>query len=207
MLIVGLTGSIGMGKSTAARRFEDYGVPVFDADAEVHRLYQGKVAEAIGQAFPGSLSGGQVDRARLAEQVLSQQGALSRLEAIIHPLVHAAERAFLAEHAGRNAAMAVLEIPLLFETGADQWVDLTVVVVASPESQRERVLARAGMTTEKFEVIRAQQMPDQEKCARADFVVDTDGPIEKTAAEIDKIIESVANREGQAIDRWLAEGS
>lgn len=203
MLIIGLTGSIGMGKSTAARRFAHKGIPVFDADAEVHRLYQGDAVEAIGQAFPGSVSEGQVDREALAEQVLSEDDALNRLEAIVHPMVRAAERDFLAHHAGEGAAMAVLEIPLLFETGADKRVDVIIVVVASPANQRERVLARPGMTLEKLEAIRAQQMPDQEKRAKADFVVDTDGPIESTAAEIDKIIESLAGRQGQALERWL----
>ena len=202
MLIIGLTGSIGMGKSTAAKHFIKRGIPVFDADAEVHRLYQGAAVEAIGQAFPGTVQDGKVDRARLAEAVLGQEDALNRLEAIVHPMVQAAERAFVLEQAAAGAAMAVLEIPLLFETGADQRVDVTIVVSASPATQRERVLARPGMTLDKLEAIRAEQVPDQDKRARADFVVDTDRPIESTAAELDTIIESLGGRDGEAIARW-----
>lgn len=204
MLIVGLTGSIGMGKSTAARRFAERGIPVFDADAEVHRLYEGEAVAAIARAFPGSVNNGRVDRAALAEAVLSQEDALNCLEAIVHPMVREAERAFLIRHAAKGTAMAVLEIPLLFETGAEHLVDVTIVVAASPASQHDRVLARPGMTLDKLEAIRAQQLPDQEKRAKADYVVDTDRPIEELAAEIDRIIELLTGREGKAIDRWRA---
>ena len=204
MLIIGLTGSIGMGKSTAARHFAKRGIAVFDADAEVHRLYQGAAVPGIGAAFPGTVRDGQVDRDALAQAVLNEEDALDRLEAIVHPMVQAAERAFVLAQATAGVEMVVLEIPLLFEVGADQRVDVTIVVSASPATQRQRVLARPGMTLEKLEAIHAQQVPDQEKRARADFVVDTDRPIEQTAAEIDSIIESLARRPGRAIERWRA---
>jgi len=207
MLIIGVTGSIGMGKTTVAKRLAEHGIPVFDADAEVHRLYEGEAVEAIARAFPGTVEGGRVDRARLAEKVLAEDDALARLEAIVHPMVRTAEHAFLARHAAAGAPMAALEIPLLFETGADQWVDVTIVVSASPATQRARVLERAGMSPEKLEAIRAQQIPDQEKRKRADYVVDTDRAIESTAAEIDSIVESLEGRGGRAIDRWLADGA
>lgn len=205
MLIVGLTGSIGMGKSTAAGRFVANGIAVFDADAEVHRLYGAEAASLIEAAFPGTVANGVVERARLAEAVLGDGDAIAKLEAIVHPLVRASERDFLRAQRERGAEMAVLEIPLLFETGAERLVDVTVVISAPQNVQRERVMARPGMTVEKFERLMANQMPDAEKRARADFVVDSSGPVEETGAEIDRIIESLRDRGGDAWRLWAQE--
>ncbi|MFT3732608.1 MAG: dephospho-CoA kinase [Hyphomicrobium sp.] len=188
MLIVGLTGSIGMGKSTAAARFRARGIGVFDADAEVHRLYAGPLAEEIERAFPGSLTEGAVDRGKLAEHVIRSPHRFKELEAIVHPRVHAAERAFLQAEQANGASLAVLEIPLFLEGGRDEHVDAIVVVTASPEIQRERVLSRAGMTEEKFKAIVARQITEAEKKVRADFVVDTSGSIESCNSQIDVII-------------------
>jgi dephospho-CoA kinase len=177
MLIVGLTGSIGMGKSTVAARFREHGIAVCDADAEVHELYEGAAVPAIEAAFPGTTEGGKVDRQRLARALIDNPAEFRRLEAIVHPMVLAAERAFLQAEAARGAAMAVLEIPLLLETGGEKRVDVVVVVSAPPDKQRERVMQRPGMTVEKLAQVLARQMPDADKRARADFVVDTDrGP-------------------------------
>src|SRR5215468_10935182 len=173
MFVLGLTGSLGMGKSTTARFFAEEGVPVHDADAVVHRLYEGQAVAAIEAAFPGTTAGGKVDRAKLAARVLGDDAALKRLEAIVHPLVHEAERHLLAEAEARGEQVAVLDIPLLFESGGDRRVDAVVVVSAPPEVQRERVLERPGMTMDKLEAILGRQMPDAEKRRRADFVVDT----------------------------------
>src|SRR2546426_4954671 len=172
MFVIGLTGSLGMGKSTTARLFAEAGVPVHDADAVVHRLYDGEAVAAIEAAFPGTTAAGRVDRNRLAARVLNDAGALQRLEAIVHPLVQEAERRLLAEAAARGEQVAVLDIPLLYETGADQRVDAVVVVSAPPEVQQARVLERPGMTLDKLESVLAKQMPDAEKRLRADFVVD-----------------------------------
>ncbi|GEP09694.1 dephospho-CoA kinase [Methylobacterium gnaphalii] len=188
-VVLGLTGSIGMGKSATAGLFAKHGVPVHDADAAVHRLYApgGAAAEAIGQAFPGSLgpdSG--VDRERLRQIVLGRPEALQRLEALVHPLVRDENRAFLKRHAG--APLAVLDIPLLFETGAETRCDAVLVVSAPPEVQRARVLARPGMTEAAFEAILAKQMPDAEKRARADAVIDTSLGFAHAEAEIVALI-------------------
>jgi dephospho-CoA kinase len=192
MFIIGLTGSLGMGKSTAARFFAEEGVPVHDADAVVHRLYEGEAAAAIEAAFPGATSGGKVDRNRLAALVLADPAALKRLEAIVHPLVQAAERALLAQAQARGEKVAVLDIPLLFETGAEARVDAVVVVSAPPELQRSRVLARPGMTIEKLDAILGKQMPDAEKRRRADFVVDTSRDFDVTRAQVRAILDAVA---------------
>src|SRR5262245_38181194 len=173
MLVLGLTGSIGMGKSTTGKLFVEAGVPVYDADAEVHRLYEGAAVPAIEAAFPGTTADGKVDRTRLAARVLGDQAALRRLEAIVHPLVHEVERQLLADAEAAGHTVAVLDIPLLFETGGEQRVDAVAVVTAPPEAQRARVMARPGMTEEKFAAILAKQMPDAEKRRRADFVVDS----------------------------------
>lgn len=202
MLIIGLTGSIGMGKSTAAERFLFHNIPVFDADAAVHRLYAGAVSPAIEQAFPGTVVAGRVDRKRLSEAVVNDAAALRRLEAIVHPLVRSAEKAFLLRAFNSGDEMAVLEIPLLFETGTNEKVDVTIVVSAGPDVQRKRVLGRSGMTEEKLDALLAQQMPDDKKCARADYVVDTRGAIDDTQMQIDKLIESLRGRHGKAINFW-----
>lgn len=204
MLIIGLTGSIGMGKSTAARRFADNGIAVFDADLEVHRLYGGEAAPLIEKAFPGTVIDGAVDRSRLAAVLMEDKGAIGKLEAIVHPVVRKAESVFLRAESERGAEMVVLEIPLLFETGAHEWVDVTIVVSAPPETQRKRVLLRPGMSEKKLAYLLANQLPDAEKRARADFVVDTSGSIEETGVVIDNIIESLRVREGKAFSRWEA---
>src|SRR5438093_10372271 len=192
MFILGLTGSLGMGKSTTARFFAEEGVPVHDADAVVHRLYDGEAAAAIEAAFPDTTAGGKVDRTKLAARVLGDSAALKRLEAIVHPLVQADERRLLAEAEQRGEKVAVLDIPLLFETGGDRRVDAVVVVSAPPEVQRTRVLERPGMTMEKLEAILAKQMPDAEKRARADFVVDTAQGYEAARARVRAILDPVA---------------
>jgi dephospho-CoA kinase len=198
MLIIGLTGSIGMGKSTVAARFRSHGIGVCDADAEVHKLYEGAAVPAIEAAFPGTTQAGRVDRQKLAQALMARPEGFARLEAIVHPLVFAAERAFLQAEASRGAAMAVLEIPLLLETRGEARVDVVVVVSAPADKQRERVMQRANMTPEKLEQMLARQMPDAEKRARADFVVDTGGTLAETGAQVDNIIDSLGSREGTA---------
>jgi dephospho-CoA kinase len=192
MFILGLTGSLGMGKSTTARFFAEEGVPVHDADAVVHRLYDGEAAAAIEAAFPGTTVGGKVDRDKLAARVLGDAAALKRLEAIVHPLVQEAERRLLAEARARGEKVAVLDIPLLFETGGQDRVDAVVVVSAPPEVQRSRALERPGMTVDKLDAILAKQMPDHEKQRRADFVVDTSRGFEAARAQVRAILDAVA---------------
>ena len=192
MFILGLTGSVGMGKSTTARFFAEEGVPVHDADAVVHRLYEGEAVATIEAAFPGATANGRVDRDKLAACVLGDGAALKRLEAIVHPLVHEAERQLLAAAQTRGEKVAVLDIPLLFETGGDQWVDAVVVVSAPPQVQRARVLERPGMTVDKLEAILGKQMPDGEKRRRADFVVDTSKGFDAARAQVRAILDTVA---------------
>ena len=192
MFILGLTGSLGMGKSTTARFFAEEGVPVHDADAVVHRLYDGEAAPAIEAAFPGTTAGGKVDRDRLAARVLGDGAALKRLEAIVHPLVQEAERRLLAEAETRGEKVVVLDIPLLFETGGEKRVDAVVVVSAPPDVQRLRVLERPGMTADKLDAILAKQMPDDEKRRRADFVVDTSRGFEAARADVRAILDAIA---------------
>jgi dephospho-CoA kinase len=204
VLIVGLTGSIGMGKSTVAAHFRRHGISVCDADAEVHKLYEGAAVAPIEAAFPGTTRDGKVDRQRLAQALLADPASFERLEAIVHPLVLAAERDFLRAEAARGAAMAVLEIPLLLETGGQRRVDVVVVCSAPADKQRERVLQRPNMTLEKLEQVLARQMPDAEKRARAHFVVDTGGTLDETAAQVDSIVESLRGRAGTAFARSWA---
>jgi dephospho-CoA kinase len=173
MIVLGLTGSVGMGKSTTAKMFADEGVPVFDADAEVHRLYEGKAAPLIEAAFPGVTKESRVDRERLSARVVGDNAALAKLESIVHPLVREARREFLTKARTSGAKVALIDIPLLFETAGDEGIDKIVVVTAPLEVQRERVLSRPGMSEEKFQAILARQMPDAEKRKRADFVIDT----------------------------------
>ncbi len=201
MLVIGLTGSIGMGKSAAAQHFRTRGVKVCDADAEVHRLYDGEAVPAIAAAFPEAVHGGKVDRALLAREVAGSPQKLKRLEGIVHPMVVKAEIDFLREAEQRGAALAVLEIPLLFETDAHSRVDVTVVVSAPEEVQRARVLARPGMTPAKFEALLKRQLSDQEKRARADFVVDTETTLADMGRQIDRLIESLEGREGHVMER------
>jgi dephospho-CoA kinase len=192
MFVLGLTGSLGMGKSTTARFFAEEGVPVHDADAVVHRLYEGEAAAAIEAAFPGTTTAGKVDREKLAARVLGDVGALTRLEAIVHPLVQEAERPLLAEAQARGEKVAVLDIPLLFETGGEERVDAVVVVSAPADVQRARTLERPGMTVDKLDAILARQMPDHEKRRRADFVVDTSRGFEAARAKVRAILDAVA---------------
>lgn len=192
MFILGLTGSVGMGKSTTARFFADEGVPVHDADAVVHRLYEGEAVAAIEAAFPGTTARGKVDRTQLAVRVLDDLPALRQLEQIVHPLVQAAERRFLREAAERGATVAVLDIPLLYETGGEGRVDAVVVVTAPAEIQRARVLERPGMTVEKLDALLARQLPDAEKRRRADFVVDTSLGFDAARAQVRKILDAAA---------------
>lgn len=187
-LIVGLTGSIGMGKSTVAGMFEAAGVPVFDADAAVHHLQgpNGALLPAIEAAFPGSTGPQGVDRVALGTQVFGDDAALKRLEAIVHPAVRALQDAFMAQN--QHQPVLILDIPLLFEKGGAERVDRVVVVSAPAEQQRERVLARPGMTVEKFEEILARQTPDAEKRARADHVIDTGLSLTETQAQVAALI-------------------
>ena len=193
MIVLGLTGSIGMGKSTVADFFAENGVPVYDADAAVHRLYAGDAAPLIEAAFPGTTHDGTVDRARLAARVVGNAEALRRLEAIVHPLVRRDEEQFLAKAEADGAAVAVLDIPLLFETGGDRRCDAVVVVSAPAATQRARVMARPGMTEEKFAGLLAKQMPDAEKRRRADFIVDTSQDFAATRAQVRAILLEAAN--------------
>jgi dephospho-CoA kinase len=186
---LGLTGSIGMGKSVTAQMFRDEGIPVHDADAVVHALYTGRVAPLIEAAFPGTVKNGVVDRPELSKYVLNDLEAMKRLEAIVHPLVREEEEAFLRRERGKGAKLVVLDIPLLFETGAHSRADKILVVTADPQVQRDRVLARPGMTRDKFETILARQMPDVEKRRRADFVVNTGLGLDFARAEVRKIID------------------
>jgi dephospho-CoA kinase len=192
MFVLGLTGSVAMGKSTTARFFAEAGVPVHDADAVVHQLYEGAAVPIIEAAFPGTTADGKVDRVKLGSRVMNDLAALRQLEAIVHPLVQDAERRFLAEAEAGGAAVAVLDIPLLFETGGEQRVDAVVVATAPPEVQRARVLERPGMTAQRLEAMLARQMPDSEKRRRADFVVDTSRGFDDARTQVQEILRRVA---------------
>lgn len=202
MLIVGLTGSIGMGKSTAAARFREHGIAVFDADAEVHRLYAGPIAAEIEHAFPGATENGRVDRSKLSQLLVGNPERFKKLESIVHPRIRDGERTFVQDEYARGAAIAVLEVPLLFEAGGYRKVDVIVVVSASSEMQRARVLPRLGMTEKKFETIVHRQLSEAEKKKRADFVVDTNGTIENCNSQIDLIVTKLRERQGQAYERF-----
>jgi dephospho-CoA kinase len=198
MLIVGLTGSLGMGKTTAAAHLRARGLPVFDADAEVHQLYATTAAPLIEAAFPGATRDGKVDREKLAALLVAEPSRFNKLEAIVHPLVRASERAFLNEEAAQGAEIVVLEVPLLFETGADHRVDATIVVSAPADVQRQRLISRDGFDEKKVERLLARQMPDAEKRLRADFVVDTGRGIEAMNATLDAIIAKLHGRRRRA---------
>jgi len=192
MLILGLTGSIGMGKSTTAKLFAEAGVPVYDADATVHKIYQGEAASAIEAAFPGTTVDGKVDRDKLSTRVVHDPAAMRQLEQIVHPMLGASREKFLDDAERSGAPVAVVDVPLLFETGGEQRVDAVVVVTTSPEVQRERILARDNMTGEKLDAILARQLPDAEKRERADFVVDTSHGLDPVRAQIRDILREVA---------------
>jgi dephospho-CoA kinase len=189
MIILGLTGSIGMGKSTTAKLFTEAGVPVYDADATVHLVYEGEAAPAIEAAFPGTTVGGKVDRAKLSAQVVHDAAAMKRLEGIVHPMLRAYHQKFLDEAEQSGAPVAVVDVPLLYETGGEKRVDAVVVVTTSPEVQRERILARDNMTAEKLDAILARQLPDAEKRKRADFIVDTSHGLDPVRARIRDILQ------------------
>ncbi len=192
MFVLGLTGSLGMGKSATAAMFAAEGVPVHDADAAVHRLYEGEAAPLIEAAFPGTAQGGKVDREALSRRVLDDAAAMKRLEGIVHPLVRKAEERFLSDAEAKGATVAVLDIPLLYETGGEARCDAVVVVSAPAEVQRERVLKRPGMSEQKFQAILARQVPDAEKRARADFIVDSGQGLEYARAQVRDILRKVA---------------
>ncbi|TPQ42171.1 dephospho-CoA kinase [Bradyrhizobium guangdongense] len=192
MLILGLTGSIGMGKSTTAKLFAEAGVPIYDADAAVHQLYEGEAVPAIEAAFPGTTANGKVDRAKLSARVVGDAAAMKQLEQIVHPMLGASRQKFFADAEAAKAPVVLLDIPLLYETGGEKRVDAVVVVTTSPELQRERVLARGTMDAQKLDAIIAKQMPDAEKRKRADFVVDTSYGLDPVRAQIKHILAEVA---------------
>lgn len=192
MFILGLTGSIGMGKSTTAKFFAEAGVPVYDADAAVHRLYEGEATPQIEAAFSGTTKDGKVDRDKLAKSVLGDAAAIKRLESIVHPLVHGARERFLAEAERSGAPVVVLDIPLLFETGGDKRCDAVVVVSAPAEMQHARAFERPGMSEQKLSAIMTNQVPDEDKRRRADFVVDTSQGFERARAQVRDILKRVA---------------
>ena len=189
MRVLGLTGSIGMGKSATAKLFAEAGVPVYDADAIVHKIYQGEAAPAIEAAFPGTTVDGKVDRARLSAKVVHDPAAIRQLEQIVHPMLKAYQQKFLDDAERSGAPVAVVDVPLLFETGGEKRVDAVVVVTTSPEKQQMRILARGTMTEEALEALLARQMPDQEKRKRADFVVDTSHGLDPVRARIRDILD------------------
>jgi dephospho-CoA kinase len=193
MIILGLTGSIGMGKSTTAKLFAEAGVPVYDADATVHALYEGEAVPSIEAAFPGTTVDGRVDRARLSARVVHDPSAMKQLEGIVHPMLGASRQKFLRDAEQSGAPVAVVDVPLLYETGGEKRVDAVVVVTTTPEIQRQRILARDNMTGEKLAAILARQLPDAEKRQRADFVVDTSHGLDPVRARLRDILDQAAN--------------
>jgi dephospho-CoA kinase len=189
MIILGLTGSIGMGKSTTAKLFAEAGVPVYDADAAVHRIYEGEAAPAVEAAFPGTTVNGKVDRNKLSARVVHDPAAMKQLEQIVHPMLGASRQKFLSDAEQAGAPVAVVDVPLLFETGGEKRVDAVVVVTTSAEIQRQRILARDNMTPEKLDAILARQLPDAEKRKRAHFVVDTSHGLDPVRARIRDILD------------------
>ena len=191
MIIVGLTGSIGMGKSTTAKLFAEAGVPVYDADATVHQLYEGEAAPAIEAAFPGTTADGKVDRQKLSARVVHDPAAMKQLEQIVHPMLGASRQKFFEDAERAGAPVTVVDVPLLYETGGEKRVDAVVVVTTSPENQRARIMARGTMTSEALDSILARQLPDAEKRKRADFVVDTSDGLDPVRAQIRDILQQV----------------
>ena len=194
MIILGLTGSIGMGKSTTASMFSDMGVPVNDADAVVHALYQDEAVAPIEAAFPGTAVAGSVDRVELSRQLANDPSLFKVLEAIVHPLVRDKERVFLDHHRAAGAPLVVLDIPLLFETKGDNRVDAVAVVTCDPEIQKERVLKRPGMTEEKFALILSRQVPDREKRAKADYIIDTGHGLDSARDQVAAIVQRLTSQ-------------
>lgn len=191
MLLLGLTGSIGMGKSTTAKLFQEAGVPVYDADATVHKIYEGEAVPAVEAAFPGSTANGKVDRQKLSAMVVNNAEAMKRLETIVHPMLRSHQLQFLNEAEASGVPVAVLDVPLLYETGGENRVDAVVVVTTDPQVQRERILARDNMTPDKLDAILARQLPDAEKRKRADFVVDTSHGLDPVRERIGEILREV----------------
>jgi dephospho-CoA kinase len=191
MMMIGLTGSIAMGKSTTAQMFREFGVPVNDADEVVHALYRGEAVALVEAAFPGTVRDGAIDRAELSRQLLATPERLRELENIVHPLVRQKEREFLDRNAAAEVPFVVLDIPLLFETGAEARVDKVVVVSCAPEIQRERAMKRPGMTEEKFAMILARQVPDSQKRERADYIVDTSDSFDNTRQQVRAIVDDL----------------
>jgi len=208
MLLIGLTGSIGMGKSETAKMFRELGVPVYDADAAVHKLYEkgGKAVEPLRAAFPAAIVDDAVDRKALSRCVIGMPGEMKKLEAIVHPLVGEAQMEFLRENMAAGQAMAVLDIPLLYETGGETRVDVVVVVSAPYDIQKTRVLARPDMDEAKFAAIHAKQVPDAEKRRRADFVVESDKGLDHARAQVAAIVEALKTREGKVLKERLRTG-
>ncbi|MGB6086243.1 dephospho-CoA kinase [Parvibaculum sp.] len=209
MLLIGLTGSIGMGKSETAKMFRDFGVPVYDADAAVHKLYEkgGKAVEPLRAAFPSAIVDDAVDRKALSRCVLGLPEEMKKLEAIVHPLVGEVQMEFLTENLKAGAPMVVLDIPLLYETGGETRVDVVVVVSAPYDIQKTRVLARPDMDEAKFAAIHAKQVPDEEKRRRADFIVESDKGLDHARAQVAAIIEALKGRPGKVLKERLAAGS
>ena len=199
MFILGLTGSIGMGKSTTAGFFREAGVPVHDSDAVVHRLYEREAVGPVEAAFPGVTVDGRIDRTRLAEKLVGNPDGIKKLESIVHPLVRAVSERFIAEQAARGVRVIVLDIPLLFETGGENRVDAVVVVSAPADVQRARVLGRAGMSAEKLDALLARQMSDPEKRARAHFIVDSSRSFDSARAQVHAILRAIASLPGRRI--------
>jgi dephospho-CoA kinase len=199
MFILGLTGSIGMGKSTTANFFAEAGVPVHDSDAVVHQLYEGEAVAPVEAAFPGVAVDGRIDRAKLAAKLVGNPEAIKKLESIVHPLVRAVSEKFIAEQRTRGARVIVLDIPLLFETGGEKRVDAVVVVSAPADVQRARVLGRPGMSAEKLDALLARQMSDAEKRARAHFIVDSSRCFDSARAQVRAILRAVAALPGRRI--------
>lgn len=196
MIVLGLTGSIGMGKSTTAAMFAELGVPVNDADAVVHALYRDEAVAPIEAAFPGSTAEGEVNRAELSRQLAADPSLFKTLEAIVHPLVREKERVFLAHHRAAGAPLVLLDIPLLFETKGQDRVDAVAVVTCDPEIQRERVMKRTGMTDEKFALILSRQVPDAEKRAKADYIIDTGHGLDSARAQVAAIVRTLTREKG-----------
>jgi dephospho-CoA kinase len=194
MIVIGLTGSAAMGKSATAKMFADEGVPVFDADAVVHELYSGAAVAPVEAEFPGVAINGRIDREQLAAKVFDNPDALKKLESIVHPLVRAAQDKFRSDAEKSGTPIAVLDIPLLFETGGEARVDATVVVTAPADIQKSRLLERPGMTAEKIEGMLVRQMPDSEKQSRADFVIDTSRGFDAARAEVRSILQQLKER-------------
>lgn len=203
MLIIGLTGSIAMGKSTVAKMLLDSGIPMISADQIVHDLYENEAVPLIEQAFPGSTENNQVNREKLLKNILKDEDGFKKLESLIHPLVRQKEWEFIKEHKDKGADLVAIEIPLLFETGAEKLMDSVLLASAPAEVQKQRVMARPGMTKEKFKTLLDKQMPDSEKRKKADFIVDTSCSLEETEEQLKEIIVSLKNQQPTAYDAWL----